>query len=70
VTMTGNPMSVRGTITEYAYETEANTPIYAGLTEEPRADVRAPGNIREQRGPSLGMLALGAEGVPAWRQKD
>jgi hypothetical protein len=70
VTMTGNPMSIRGTITAYAYETEPNEPIYAGLTESPTAKVQAPENIQNQPGPSLGMLAAGAEAMPLWRSKE
>ena len=56
-------------ITAYAYETEANTQIFAGLTEEPAAKVQAPQNIRNQRGPALGMLAAGADGLPLWRRE-
>jgi hypothetical protein len=69
VTMSSGPMSIRGTITAYAYETEPNEPIYAGLTEEPTAEVQSPEN-RDQAGPSLGMLALGAEGLPLWRREE
>jgi hypothetical protein len=57
-------------ITEYAYETEPNTIIYAGETEERTPEMQAPSGWRQRRGPSLGMLAAGAEAVPMWRGKD
>jgi len=56
-------------ITAYAYETEANKTILAGTAEESAAEVQVPGNIRNQTGPSLGMLAAGADGVTLWRQE-
>jgi hypothetical protein len=62
--------SLRGTITAYAYEAEANTPIYAGLTHDPTAELQAPENVPNQAGPSLGMLAAGAEAVPLWRREE
>ena len=56
-------------VTAYAYETEPNTPIYAGLTEEPTAELQPPAGVQGERGPSLGMLALGAEGAVLWRRE-
>jgi len=53
-------------ITEYAYETKPNQPIYAGETKT--ADIRVPANIQDQAGPSLGMLAVGADGLALWRR--
>jgi hypothetical protein len=70
VTMSGTPMSIRGMITAYAYETAPNTPIYAGLTEEPAAELQTPQSLPHQKGPSPGMLALGAESVPLWRREE
>jgi hypothetical protein len=57
-------------ITEYAYETVPDEPIYAGSTEEPAAEVRGPENIQNQRRASLGMLALGANGLLLWRREE
>ena len=44
----------------YAYETVANKAIRAGQTVEAKT-------AAEGRGPSLGALAAGAEGLPSWR---
>jgi hypothetical protein len=55
-------------IAEYAYETVPNQAIYAGQTQT--AQVQVPENIRNQSGPSLGMLALGVEGLPLWRHQE
>jgi len=57
-------------ITEYAYETVPNASIYAGQTEERTSEVQAPQNIQNRRGPALGMLAAGAEGLPLWRREE
>jgi hypothetical protein len=56
-------------ITAYAYETEANTPILAGTTEDAAAEIQLPESIQKQSGPSLGMLAAGADGLPLWRRE-
>jgi hypothetical protein len=57
-------------ITAYAYETVANKPILAGTTETSTAQSQLPDNIQNHAGPSLGMLAVGAEGVPLWRREE
>jgi hypothetical protein len=61
---------ISGTITEYAYETVANKKIGAGATTD--TDESAATQIQEggptPSGPSLGMLALGANGLTLWRQ--
>jgi hypothetical protein len=57
------------TITAYAYETEPDKLILAGETAGPTAEVQIPENIQNQAGPSLGMLALGADGLPLWRRE-
>lgn len=57
------------TITAYAYETVPNKAIVAGSTKS-TAEVRAPHDSRNQPEPSLGMLALGADGVPLWRREE
>jgi hypothetical protein len=73
LTVTTNPnlhgqyMSAK--ITAYAYETEANKPILAGTTESSTADLAVPENIQNPTGPSLGMLAAGADALPLWRRE-
>lgn len=63
-------------ITGYAYETVANKPILAGTAgvtvtaEAPTAPVLAPLDIQKPAGPSLGMLALGADALPMWRLEE
>jgi len=56
-----------GTITGYAYETVANKPIKAGTAATAAANVEG---SQRQGGPSLGMLAAGAEGMPLWRRDE
>ena len=63
------PLRMSATITAYAYETVPNKFILAGETAGPTADLQLPANIQNQRGPSLGMLALGAVGMPLWRRE-
>ena len=65
------------TITGYAYETVPNKAILAGVragiaavTANPKAEVQSPRGHENQDGPSLGMLALGADGMPLWRRKE
>jgi hypothetical protein len=69
--------SLEATITGYAYETVADKPIKAGTAataardEEPAARVPAAEALHSQNhaGPSLGMLARGADALPAWRRE-
>jgi hypothetical protein len=72
-----NRPTLSATITGYAYETVPNKPILAGTAgiaaaaaEKPTADVQTPENYRNQSGPSLGMLAAGAEGLAVWRREE
>jgi hypothetical protein len=72
--------SITATLTGYAYETIAGKSIKAGQTKEaaedptnedfnPGASVKL--SIPDTPQPaSLGMLALGARGVPLWRRKE
>ena len=53
---------ISATITAYAYESEANKKIIAGVPEGGSAAVLDP-----TTGPSLGALAAGAEGLPRWK---
>jgi hypothetical protein len=67
---TNVPYKMSAAVTAYAYETEPNTEIFAGLTKGPNAELWLPENTENQHGPSLGMLALGAEGMPLWRREE
>lgn len=63
------------TITEYGYESVANKSCGAGLAGAATSDaVRAsavPGQASVPKtGPALGMLALGADGMPIWRREE
>ena len=61
-----------GSITEYAYETTANKAITAGATSD-SDDVASAGvgdKGSPRTGPSLGMLALGADGLFGWRRRE
>ncbi len=61
------------TIESYAYETDADTPICArevGPCPAPPDDAAAPGETGQNvSGPSLGMLALGADALALWRRE-
>lgn len=57
-----------GTITGYAYETVANKPIVAGIAPAPAVKDTAAVEAPQSKGPSLGMLAAGAEAMPVWRR--
>jgi hypothetical protein len=70
--------SIVAVLTGYAYETSANTPIIAGETSGigddanetggPAARALAPKPPSQAlEPPSLGALALGAQGIPLWR---
>ena len=63
----GPPLTA--TITGYAYETVADKPILAGTAGTETAEVQATSEIQSRDGASLGMLALGAEGLPLWRRE-
>jgi hypothetical protein len=65
LTVTTRPHGFKATITGYAYETVANKPIFAGVKEgQPQAQ------IEHARRVSLGMLALGADGLQMWRREE
>ncbi len=65
----GKP-SLEATITGYAYETVANKPIKAGTAAIATAEVHVPHKTQRPTGPSLGMLAAGAEGLTLWRREE
>lgn len=54
------------TITEFSYETVANKTVEVGLSS---SSAGAKSTEAHSRG-SLGMLALGAEGLALWKQRD
>lgn len=58
------------TITEYGYETIANKTLDAGLASTNVADLQSPTMMTEPRRASLGMLALGTEGLFLWRREE
>jgi hypothetical protein len=71
VRISGGPGGV--TITGYAYETTPNKHIDTGVTSGPVGDARMTAPIMLDPGSapaSLGMLALGAPGLVAWRRSE
>jgi len=64
LTVSSGPGGIAATITAYAYETEANKRILAGVPEGEKAVV-----IDENKKPSLGSLAAGADGLGRWRNR-
>lgn len=67
LTVITEPKLMSATITGYAYETVANKPIFAGTAEKPTAEAQVPESLQSQAGPSIGMLALGSQGLTLWR---
>jgi hypothetical protein len=55
------------TITAYAYETVPNRSILAGTPDKPTAGAQPEAQAEDAAQPSLGMLALGVDGLPMWR---
>ncbi|MGH9493885.1 MAG: hypothetical protein ACRD3B_02710 [Candidatus Sulfotelmatobacter sp.] len=55
------------TITAYAYETVPNKPIKAG--SRPTASVDSVSDLKTTQ-PSLGMLAVGTDGLAIWRREE
>lgn len=79
VTTTSDPNGPRmsAAVTGYAYETVANKPILAGTAgtaaaalDSPSADLELPQSVGNHHGPSLGMLAVGADAMPMWRREE
>jgi hypothetical protein len=69
LTLTVNRNSpLSGAVTGYAYETIANKAILAGNVHNPQADVQPANHANNPAGPSLGLLALGADAMPLWRR--
>jgi hypothetical protein len=81
LTVTTNPglhgSAMSATVTGYAYETVPNKTILAGTAgttaqagDKPSAELQLPEKLQNQRGPSLGMLAAGADAMPLWRREE
>jgi hypothetical protein len=63
------PLKIRATLTGYAYETIPNRPIITGVktgTLDDNAEIES-STVQPPEPASLGRLAQGASGVPAWR---
>jgi hypothetical protein len=58
-------VGLSGRILGYAYETDPDTPIVAHIPDDPSTGANAQG--QNLGGASLGMLALGADGLALWR---
>lgn len=74
LTVTTHPQAgaqvMTATISGYAYETIANKPILAGTAATAMSEDQVLGEIQGREGASLGMLALGADGLPLWRREE
>jgi hypothetical protein len=70
----GSPSQIQATITEFAYNTVANQKMTAGQTAVVSAGATQrpslPGKPSTSAGPSLGMLAAGADALPLWRREE
>jgi hypothetical protein len=62
----------RVVLTGFAYETIPNKSLQAGQTTEPAAVAKneALNGALPEQGPSLGMLACGADALDVWRKRD
>jgi len=68
-----NDPYVTATLNGYAYQSVADTPIIAGKTSSGkagRADAKADSQNSGSGGPTLGMLAMGAPALFAWRREE
>lgn len=70
LTVNTQPHTFSATITGYAYETVANKRILAGISAKDSASSQAEPNAENVGQPSLGMLALGANGLALWRSDE
>lgn len=65
------PAGMSATITAYAYETVANKAIKAGSSKSTAENVaKVTENLPKPVTASLGMLALGSEGMHLWRREE
>lgn len=73
ISVTESDIVFSATIDGYAYETVPNKTIISGAISGPEASLRGPSDGLAPKIPtvaSLGMLALGASGLVAWRKHD
>jgi hypothetical protein len=61
---------LKGTVTEYGYETIANKLVKAGLPSSTAAAPEDAGIGMVEQRTSLGALALGADGLALWRREN
>jgi|SRR5579863_667267 len=61
---------ITATITAYAYETVANKRIQAGIAPTVTSAASTEGQSEKQGSASLGLLALGADGLSLWRRDE
>jgi hypothetical protein len=70
MTVNSTAQPINATITAYAYETVANKRILAGIPASGTGDTQAQPKAERLGHPSLGMLALGADGLALWRRDE
>jgi len=69
--VTTNPFTdISSEILAYAYETVPDKPIVARIPQETSADTETQQEGQNFGGASLGMLALGADGLALWRRDE
>jgi hypothetical protein len=68
-TTSQNNCAISAAVTAYAFETVANKKISIG-SSNPSDETRPRKSAAASEIPSLGMLALGAEGMPLWRREE
>ncbi len=65
------PVRINATLTGYAYETTADTPIIAGQTSSPSAqDNSSALQIPAHEPAMLGLLAMGSPALSIWRREE
>ena len=70
LTVITDPRGLSATITGYAYETVPNKKITAGAGASPASETKVSNQTQKPDAVSLGMLALGADGLPRWRREE
>jgi hypothetical protein len=70
LTVTTQPRGFAASITGYAYETVANKRILVGISAKDSANIQAEPKAESLGHPSLGVLALGADGLALWRRDE
>ena len=74
VGLNGSKPVIKATLTGYAYETIPNHPLVTGDEGNPSHSELTPSLVpeidKQQSNAGLGVLALGASGLPIWRRDD